>query len=175
MTVLELLEEIEDIADTSSGVPLTGKIWVDKGELLEIVKEIRVALPDEIQQAKWIKDERQRILDEAKNEYEIVVQEAKNQAKILTSESEIVSQARVRADELTRSTEANVKKLKMDTFQYIDKILFEFQGKMEQLNATYFSDMFTSLQKTFDGIGETVQGNRNEIKELAYRTQIEGE
>ena len=29
MTVLELLEELEDIVDTASTVPLTGKIMVD--------------------------------------------------------------------------------------------------------------------------------------------------
>ena len=68
MKVLELLEEIEDIVDTASGFPLTGKIMVDAQELLEIVKDIRAELPEEIQQAQWIKNERDRILDEAKTE-----------------------------------------------------------------------------------------------------------
>lgn len=53
MTVLELLEEIEDIVDTAPGLPLTGKIMVDANELLEIVREIRLSLPDDVQQAKW--------------------------------------------------------------------------------------------------------------------------
>ena len=44
MKVLELLDEIVEIVDTSSGVPLTGKILVDAEEILEIVKEIRVEL-----------------------------------------------------------------------------------------------------------------------------------
>lgn len=55
MRVLELLEEIEEIVDTAAGFPLTGKIMVDSQELLEIVREIRAELPDEIQQAQWIK------------------------------------------------------------------------------------------------------------------------
>ena len=38
MKVLELLEEIEEIVDTASGFPLTGKIMIDADELLEIVK-----------------------------------------------------------------------------------------------------------------------------------------
>ena len=52
MTVLELLEEIEDIVDTAPGLPLTGKIMVDANEVLEIVREIRLSLPDDVQQAK---------------------------------------------------------------------------------------------------------------------------
>ena len=46
MKVLELLDEIEEIVDTAAGFPLTGKIMVDAEEILEIVKEIRVELPD---------------------------------------------------------------------------------------------------------------------------------
>ena len=54
MKVLELLEEIEEIVDTASGFPLTGKIMIDADELLEIVKEIRTELPEEIQRRRDI-------------------------------------------------------------------------------------------------------------------------
>lgn len=175
MKVLELLDEIEDIIDTSSGFPLTGKILVDAEELLEIVREIRIELPDEIQQAQWIKDERQRILDEAKKEYEAVLKEARTQAETLIENDDITVKAKVRADEIMRVAEANVRSLKLSTFDYIDSILYNFQDKMDQLNGVYFTDMFNELQKTFDGINTTLNENRNEIKDMAYNTQLEEE
>ena len=89
MKVLELLDEIVEIVDTSSEVPLTGKILVDAEEILEIVKEIRVELPDEIQQAQWIKEERQKILEEARKEYEKIVADAKDQAATMIDTNEI--------------------------------------------------------------------------------------
>ncbi len=110
MKVLELLDEIEEIVDTSSGFPLTGKILVDAEEILEIVKEIRVELPDEIQQAQWIKDERQRILEEAKREYETILKDAKVQAEALIENDDITVKAKMRADEIIRVAEANVKR-----------------------------------------------------------------
>ena len=64
MTVLDLLDEIEEIVETSSAVPLTNKIMVDGNELREIVKEIRQSLPDDVQQAKWIKEQKNNILSE---------------------------------------------------------------------------------------------------------------
>jgi len=173
MKVLELLDEIEEIVDTASGFPLTGKIMVDAEEILEIVKEIRVELPDEIQQAQWIKDERQRILDEAKREYEAVLKDAQKQAEALIENDDITVNAKIRADEIMRVAEANVKQLKMSTFDYIDSILFNFQDKMDHLNAVYFSDMFNNLEKTFDNINSTLSANRNEIKDMAYRTQMD--
>lgn len=175
MKVLELLDEIEEIVDTSSGFPLTGKILVDAEEILEIVKEIRIELPDEIQQAQWIKDERQRILDEAKKEYENILKDAKMQAEALIENDDITVKAKIRADEIMRVAEANVKALKMSTFDYIDSILYNFQDKMDQLNATYFHDMFNNLEMTFNKINTTLSDNRSEIKEMAYKAQSEGD
>jgi F0F1-type ATP synthase membrane subunit b/b' len=100
MKVLELLDEIEDIIETSSGFPLTGKVLVDAEEILEIIREIRIELPDEIQQAQWIKDERQRILDEAKHEYEAVLKEARVQAEALIENDDITVKAKARAEEI---------------------------------------------------------------------------
>ena len=171
MKVLELLEEIEEIVDTASGFPLTGKIMIDSQELLEIVREIRAELPDEIQQAQWIKNERERIITEAKKEYEAVIADAKRQAEALVENHDITIKAKMRADELMRVTEDTAKQLKMSTYQYVDNILYNFQGKMEQLNALYFGDMFGSIEKTFNDISTTLTSNREEIKEMAYRTQ----
>lgn len=173
MKVLELLDEIEEIIDTSSGFPLTGKILVEAEEILEIVREIRVELPDEIQQAQWIKDERHRILDEAKREYEAVLKDARAQAEALIENDDITMKAKNRADEIMRLAETNVRNLKLSTFDYIDSILYNFQDKMDQLNAIYFNDMFSNLQKTFDQINSTLSENRNEIKEMVYKAQLE--
>jgi cell division septum initiation protein DivIVA len=175
MKVLELLDELDEIVDTASGVPLMKKIIVDSAEIQDIIREIRVALPDEIQQAQWIKEQRQNILEEAKKEYEIIIQDAKQQAEILIDTNEIMVRAKAGAKDLTAQTEANLKQLRLDAYDYIDKILFEFQEKMEQMNAVYFGDMFTNVQRTFEGINKTVQENRLEIKDLAYKTHMEGE
>ena len=168
MRVLELLEEIEEIVDTAAGFPLTGKIMVDSQELLEIVREIRAELPDEIQQAQWIKNERERIIAEAKTQYEAVIDDAQKQADALVG-------AKMRADELMQVTESTAKQLKIGTYDYLDSILYSFQGKMEHLSSIYFGEMFTSIEKAFDDINSALAANREELKDMSYRTQINAE
>ena len=175
MKVLELLDEIEEMVDTASGFPMTGKIIIEADELLEIVKEIRVELPDEIEQAKWIKDERQRILEEEKAEYETILKDAKTQAEALVEQDDITMKAKKRADEIMRVADQNAKSLKLATCEYVDHILYNFQDKMDQLNAAYFNDMFNHIQNTFDSINTTISQNRSEIKEMIYQTQMEAE
>ena len=79
----------------------------------------------------------------------------------------------MRADEIMRIAEANVKALKLGAFDYIDSILYNFQDKMDQLNSVYFHDMFNNLQSTFEKVNGTIADNRNEIKEMIYRAQME--
>jgi len=173
MKVLDLLEEIEEICDTAPGVPLTNKIMVDKAELLEIVDDIRNALPDEIQQAQFIKDERERILNDAREEYEEMIRDAEQRAEVLIDQNEITTRARQRAREIEDNAAAGAKQLKMSTYDYIDKVLYEFQNKMAYLDDQYFGDMFSNLRHTFDGIADRLEENRNEIKELVYKTQVD--
>ncbi len=171
MTVLELLEEIEDIVDTAPGLPLTGKIMVDAGELLEIVRAIRLSLPDDVQQAKWVKDEKERILGEAKGEYEKIIVEAKKQADYLVETDDITLRAQKMAEGIRQDAEDYAKVLKMRTYDYVDKMLYDMQARMDELNMKYFGEMYSNLEKSFEEIGGVLQSNRDEIKEMAYRTQ----
>jgi hypothetical protein len=171
MTVLDLLDEIEDIVETAPSVPLTGKIMVDSGELLEIVKDIRLGLPDDVQQAKWVKDEKGRILSEAKTEYEKIIVEAKKQADFLVESHDITIKAQKHADAINDAAMEYSKLLKMKTYDYLDKMLFEMQGRMDEMNLKYFGEMYSNLEKTFENISQVLQGNRDELKDMAFRTQ----
>lgn len=171
MTVLDLLEEIEEIVDTAPGLPLTGKIMVDGNELLTIVRDIRLGLPDDVQQAKWVKDEKERILNDAKAEYEKIIVEAKKQADYLVETDDITLRAQKLAEEIQANAESYSKELKMRTYDYVDKMLFDMQARMEELNMKYFGEMYGNLEKTFSAIDGVLKNNRDEIKNMAYRTQ----
>ncbi len=77
MEIFTLLETLEDILEKSKSIPFTEKAIVDKEEVLEIIKDVRLKLPDELKQAKWIKEERGRILQEAQKEADDIVEKLK--------------------------------------------------------------------------------------------------
>ena len=78
MEIFTLLETLEDLLENSRSLPFSSKGLVDKEEMLDLIKEIRIKLPDELKQAKWVKEERQRILVEAQKEADGIVKEAEN-------------------------------------------------------------------------------------------------
>ena len=171
MTVLDLLDELEDIVDTAPNVPLTDKIMVESSEVLEIVDDIRKALPEDVKQAKWLKDEKERILAEAKEEYEKIIMEAKKQAGFLVDNNDITLKAKKRADSISDAADDYSRVLKMKTYDYLDKMLYDMQDKVDTLNVKYASQMYEYLEKSFEEMNSQLQQNRDELKEMAVRTK----
>ena len=67
MEIFTILETLEECLERSKKIPFSKKGIVDTEEIFDLIKEIRIKLPDELKQAKWVKEERGRILAEAKN------------------------------------------------------------------------------------------------------------
>ena len=93
MEIFTLLETLEECLERAKNIPFTQKGIVDKEEILDIIKEIRLKLPDELKQAKWVKEERGRILVEAQKEADGIVKEAENRIISMIDEHEITRKA----------------------------------------------------------------------------------
>ena len=100
MEIFQLLDNLEDLIENSKKVPLSDKSMIDKDEILEVLKEIRIKLPDELKQAKWVKEERERILAEAQKEADDVVKEAENRIISIIDEHEITKKAYEQKDHI---------------------------------------------------------------------------
>ena len=173
MKVLELLDELEEIIDTSASFPLTGKIMVDADDVLSVVRDIRRELPEEINHAQYIVNEQRNIIDKARQEYTEIINQAKAEAERLIETDDITVKAKHRADEILQVANENAKQLKLSSLEYVDNMLYDFQNKMDSLNSVYFEDMFNKLQETFEGLDRTVGTNRDEIKDMIFKVRDE--
>jgi len=134
MDILNLLERIEDIIEDSSKFPLSNKVMIDKEEVLEVINEIRLKLPDEINRASWVAKERQRILNEAQSEADELINKVKEQQKHLIEESEITRQAKIYANEIIQEAERKANEMKVGAYNYSDEILSKLQDKIKEIN-----------------------------------------
>ena len=76
-----LLEDLEDVLDDATSVPMTKKSLVDVEKIKTIIEDIRLNTPQETKQAKAIVDSRNSIIDEANKEKEEIIAQAQAQAK----------------------------------------------------------------------------------------------
>ena len=145
MEIFTLLENIEDILEKSKSVPFSGKAMVDKDEILEIISELRLKLPEELKQAKWIKEERQRILVEAQKEADDIVKEAENRIISMIDEHEITKKAYEKKAEIIETANEMSREISKGTKDYADNVL---------------NGIEVALQEAL----KIIQNNRSELK-----------
>ena len=133
MDIMEIIDMMEETIDKPSTVPLTGKVMLDKEELLDYIQEIRLLYPDELKEAKWVKEERQRILSEAESRAEAIRKSAEETQMQLIDEHEITKCAYDKANELVNSATAKAMDIKTDTDQYVDDILTDVEHRLDLL------------------------------------------
>ena len=131
MEIFTLLETLEDIMERSKSIPFTERGIVDKEEVLEIIKEIRLKLPDELKQAKWVKEERQRILVEAQNEADEIIKEAENRIISMIDEHEITKKAYEKKVEIIETANEMSREIKSGTEEYADGVLAGIEVALE--------------------------------------------
>ena len=141
MEIFTLLETLEG----ARNIPFTQKGIVDKGEILDIIKEIRLKLPDELKQAKWVKEERGRILVEAQKEADGIVKEAENRIISMIDEHEITRKAYEQKAQIIETANEMSREISKGTKEYADNILEKVEGVLQEAL-------------------KTVENNRKELK-----------
>ena len=133
MDIMEIIDMMEETIEKASAVPLTGKVMIDKDELLDYIQEIRLVYPDEMKEAKWVKEERQRIHSEAENRAETIQKNAEETQMQLIDEHEITKCAYEQANELVNEAQKRAMEIKTDTDQYVDDILNDAEHRLDLL------------------------------------------
>ena len=132
MEIFTLLETLEEALERGKNLPFSNKAVVEKEEILDIIKEIRLKLPDELKQAKWIKEERNRIIVEAQKEAEGIVKEAENRIIAMIDEHEITRKAYAQKAEIIETANEMAREISNGTKEHADALLEKIEGLLEE-------------------------------------------
>lgn len=133
MDILDVLNEMEELIEESTRVPLVGKVLVDDELILDMVDHIRTALPEEMRQAKAIVAEREKILEDAKAEAKRIMSEAKDELSRMAGEDELVKQAKQQAVEVIEQAKSLSREIKIGAYQYADDLLTKGEQNIETI------------------------------------------
>ncbi|NLV21356.1 MAG: ATPase [Syntrophomonadaceae bacterium] len=124
MEIFRILDELELLLKGSRKVPLTGgKSMVETSRFLERVDRIRAILPEELETAKLIMAEKERIVSEACAEADKYLEHSKSHIAQLVDDSEITRSAREAAEEIIARSEEIATQIRRDADEYADGVL----------------------------------------------------
>ena len=95
----QIIEEIEEFVESCKYQPLsTTKILVNKEELEELLRELRLKTPDEIKRYQKIISNKDAILADAQAKADSLIAEAQAKTKEMVSQHEVMQQAYAQAN-----------------------------------------------------------------------------
>lgn len=171
----QIIEEIEEYIDSCKFQPLsTTKIIVNKDQMDELLRELRMKTPDEIKRYQKIIANKDAILADAKAKAESMLEEAQIHTNELVSEHEIMQQAYAQANDIvTAATEQaqeildnatnDANDIRIGAMQYTDDIMSNVEniiGHTLDSYTTKYDGLVNSLRECYD----IVKTNRAELE-----------
>ena len=130
MEILKMIDLLEDKVEQTKTIPLLNRALIDREDLLAAIEEIRLSIPEDMKQAKLIKDERKRILAEAQSEAEDIINAAKIKTEKMVDEHEITKKAYEQANQIVAAAQKNSRELRMGARQYVDSLFADTDAKL---------------------------------------------
>ena len=171
----QIIEEIEEYIDSCKFQPLsTTKIIVNKDQMDELLRELRMKTPDEIKRYQKIIANKDAILADAQAKADSLIEEAQIHTNELVSEHEIMQQAYSQANAIvTAATEQaqeildnatrDANAIRIGAMQYTDELLANAEsiiGHTLDSYTTKYDGLVNSLQECYD----MVRNNRSELE-----------
>lgn len=123
MEIFRILDEMELMIRDSKRVPLSGKSVIEGHVFLDRLDRLRAILPEELQTAKLVLQEKDRIVTEACAQAEEVMEASKGKVARLVDESEITKSAMQVAEDIIANAENVAKEIKIDANEYASGVL----------------------------------------------------
>lgn len=106
MPIQELIEKLENIIAQGSRVPLVDKVMVSMADVLDVLDELRLAVPEEVKEARRILKERDHLLSEAQKESARLLADSQAALDSRLRDTEMVKLAEERAREVLKKAQA---------------------------------------------------------------------
>ena len=164
-SVYELLDYLQDMIESSAKMPITGKSMIDKKEFIEVIDKIAKCLPDQINKAEWILNEKDRILGDAQKEYDSAKRESVEFFKQHVENHDIVREARLKASEIIALAERDAKAIRLGSREYSNEILVQLDQEIEKQKIELIKSMQESFEKVAKDIDENLTKRGTIIKE----------
>ncbi|MFK8025710.1 MAG: hypothetical protein AB8G26_17265 [Ilumatobacter sp.] len=131
-----LLRRAIDIVATAPTMPLSSSPRIDREEIIELLEESLNRLPDELRQARWMLKERQDFVAKTRREADELLEAARVRAERMVQRTEVVRAAEQRARQVMDTAEADSRRLKHETEDFLDQRLGSLEILLDKLGRT---------------------------------------
>ena len=159
----QLIDEIEEYIEGCKPKFMSStEIIVNKDEIDELLRELRMKTPDEIKRYQKITSNKEAILNDAKAKAEALINEHEIMQQAYAQANEVVTMASKQAQEILDNATIEANNVKSAAMQYMDDMLAHLENiissSTQQASANY-----DALIGNLNQYRDIIQSNRSEL------------
>ncbi len=131
-----ILEDVIHTIASAPNVPLSSTPRIDRDHVVALLQDAQACMPEEIRQARWMLKERAEFMAKTQREADEIVEAARVQAERMVQRTEVVRAAELRARQILEAGEADSRRLKNETEDFLDQRLGSFEILLDRLTRT---------------------------------------
>lgn len=133
MDILQLIDRLEELFNESKNIPLTRNVMVDEDRMLDIIDQMRIAIPEEVKKAQQLLGQRDRVLAQAQEEANRTLEIARQKADQMVTKDMITVEAQRKAEQIIAHARAEAENTRGDADEYVIDSLTQLQEELERI------------------------------------------
>src|SRR5256712_3216166 len=159
-----LVERLEALIVNGRKVPMTSQVILEQAAVLDLIDQLRVAIPEEVKQARRINQESDRVISKAREEAEGIIGAAQEQAALLLQDQSILREAESRAQAIIDNTQTKADETMRGADQYAADVLVRLESDLvKTLSVIKKSLEVLEERRAQPTEGETREGERRAV------------
>lgn len=134
MDILQLIDRLEELFNAAKAVPFTHNVVVDEDRMLELIDQMRIAIPEEVKKAQQVMAQRDRVMAQAQEEANRTLQIAREKADQMLQKDIIMQEAQRRADQIISQGRAEAESTRADADNYVVDTLMQLQEQIAKIS-----------------------------------------
>ena len=133
MDILQLIDRLEELFNESKNIPLTRNVMVDEDRMLDIIDQMRIAIPEEVKKAQQLLGQRDRVLAQAQEEANRTIELARQKSDQLVTKDSVVQDAQRRADQIIAQSRVEAENIRADADDYAMNSLLQLESELDRI------------------------------------------
>jgi len=130
MDIQHLVDRLEDLIDEGRHLPMTKMTMIDEERALEIIDQMRISVPEEVDKANRVINQRDRLLAQANEEAARVVDLAREKSEALIQRDSVAQAAQNRAANIIEQARQDAEAIRTEADNYVLEVLTELEGHL---------------------------------------------
>ena len=132
MDILHLVDRLEEALNQSRPLWFTKSVIVDEDRILDIIDQMRVAIPDEVKKAQQLLAQRDRLLAQAQEEANRTLAIAREKSEQLVERDAIVQAAHARAEQIVSQSRSSIEDTRQEADNYVIETLTTLEIELDR-------------------------------------------